>query len=152
MEPHDIVIYWDASAILSALFTDRYSDTAQTWAHQTGLHLMSTLAYAETCAVIARIQRQRLAAEVLTQAAQEALDTGPWRRVTAWPAWHLLGVLAKQWSLRGADLWHLATAKTLLTELPELQLLTFDARLQTAAEGERLVGKLRPECGSGQSV
>lgn len=145
MAPHDIVIYWDASAILSALFTDRHSGAAQAWAHQTGLHLMSTLAYAETCAVIARIQRRRLAAEVLTQAAQEALGSGPWRRVTAWPAWNLLGALAKQWSLRGADLWHLATAKTLLNELPELQLSTFGARLQTAAEGESLVGKLGPE-------
>lgn len=145
MESHDAVIYWDASAILSALFTDRHSDEAQAWAHRTGLHLMSTLAYAETCAVIARIQRQRLAADVLMQAAREALDSGPWRRVTAWPAWHLLGSLAKQWPLRGADLWHLATAKTLLNELPELQLLTFDARLQIAAEGERLVGELGAE-------
>jgi predicted nucleic acid-binding protein len=145
MEPHDAVIYWDASAILSALFTDRHSDEAQAWAHRAGLHLMSTLAYAETCAVIARLHRQRLAAEVLSQAAQEVLDSGPWRRVTAWPAWNLLGSLAKQWSLRGADLWHLATAKTLLNELPELQLLTFDARLQLAAEGESLVGKLGAE-------
>jgi predicted nucleic acid-binding protein len=144
MEPHEAVIYWDASAILSALFTDRHSDEAQAWAHRTGLHLMSTLAYAETCAVIARIQRQRLAADVLTQAALEALNTGPWRRMTAWPAWNLLGTLAEQWPLRGADLWHLATAKTLLAELPELQLLTFDARLQTAAEGENLIGKSAP--------
>jgi predicted nucleic acid-binding protein len=139
MEPHDAVIYWDASAILSALFTDRHSDEAQAWAHRPGLHLMSTLAYAETCAVIARIRRQRLATEMLTEAAHAVLDTGPWRRVRAWPAWNLLRSLARQWSLRGADLWHLATVKTLQDELPDLGLLTFDARLKTAAEGESLV-------------
>ncbi|MGH2424940.1 MAG: hypothetical protein ACRDF1_01465 [bacterium] len=41
-----------------------------------------------------------------------------------------------KWSLRGADLWHLCTAKSLQSELPELRILTFDARLATAARGE----------------
>jgi hypothetical protein len=40
--------------------------------------------------------------------------------------------------LRGAGLWHLATAETLPSDLPELTLLTFDARLAAAAEGEGL--------------
>jgi len=40
---HLYVIYWDASAISSALFKDRHSDEAQKWAHQEGsIHLMAT--------------------------------------------------------------------------------------------------------------
>lgn len=58
-DPH--IIYWDASAILSALFTDKNSDEAQKWAHQEeSIHLMSILTYTETCAVIARMQRDGL--------------------------------------------------------------------------------------------
>jgi hypothetical protein len=41
--------------------------------------------------------------------------------------------------LRGADLWHLASAKTLQEELPELILLTFDDQLMNAVTGERLI-------------
>ena len=46
--------------------------------------------------------------------------------------------LASKWPLRGADLWHLATAKTLQKDLPELTVLTFDNRLYVAALGEKL--------------
>jgi hypothetical protein len=46
--------------------------------------------------------------------------------------------LARSWPLRGADLWHLAAAKALQTELPELRLLSFDSRLTAAAHGEGL--------------
>jgi hypothetical protein len=40
--------------------------------------------------------------------------------------------------LRGADLWHLALAKTLQADLPELGLVTFDEALAEAAVGEGL--------------
>jgi hypothetical protein len=46
--------------------------------------------------------------------------------------------LSSRWPLRGAGLWHLATAKTLQSDLPELTLLTFVTRLVAAAEGEGL--------------
>lgn len=46
--------------------------------------------------------------------------------------------LASKWPLRGADLWHLAAAKTLQKDLPELTVLTFDNRLYVAALGEKL--------------
>lgn len=62
------VIYWDSSAILSAIFKDRHSAEAQRWARKESIHLMSTLAYTETCAVIARVQRERLLADVLIYA------------------------------------------------------------------------------------
>ena len=136
------VVYWDTSGILSTLFEDSHSDEAQRWARQEGIHLMSTLAYAETCAVIARIQRDRLLADVLVKAAIEVLDEGPWRRLNAWPEWGIIQSLAARWPLRGADLWHLATAKSLHKQLPELFLLTFDTRLQDAARGEDMLKDL----------
>ncbi len=133
-------IYWDASAILSVLFEDSQSAYAQNWARRDGFHFISTLSYTETCAVIARMRRDRLVADVLAEAAMEALDQGPWRRLNMGPQWVEVSRLALKWPLRGADLWHLATAKGLQEQLPELVLLTFDDKLAAAAQGEGLVG------------
>jgi len=137
------VIYWDTSAILSVLFKDRHSDTAQRWVHKEGVHFISTLAYAEACAVIARMQRESVFADILAQASFETLNEGPWRRLAAWPEWIIVQSLSARWPLRGADLWHLATAKSIQKEIPERVLLTFDARLQKAAEGEGLVSTIK---------
>jgi predicted nucleic acid-binding protein len=132
-------IYWDASAVLSVLFKDSFTDDAQMWAQKKGFHFMSTLTYAETCAVIARMQRERILADILIKASFEALEEGPWRRLTILPEWVVARSLSAKWPLRGADLWHLSAAKSLQKELPELLLLTFDNRLQKAAQGEGLV-------------
>lgn len=102
------------------------------------MHLLSSLAYAETCAVIERGRRDRRLADVLEAAAHEAIETGPWRRLTRGPERRLVKDLSRRWPLRGADLWHLATAKTLRAALPELVVLTFDTRLAAAVEGEGL--------------
>ncbi|OEU84965.1 MAG: PIN domain-containing protein [Desulfobacterales bacterium S5133MH4] len=132
-------IYWDASAVLSVLFKDSFTDDAQMWAQKKGFHFMSTLTYAETCAVIARMQRERILADILIKASFETLEEGPWRRLTILPEWIVARSLSAKWPLRGADLWHLSAAKSLQKELPELLLLTFDNRLQKAAQGEGLV-------------
>lgn len=132
------IIYWDASAVLSVLFKDRHSRLALKWAHGDGVHLLSSLAYAETLAVISRLKRERILAEVLIQAALDTLDEGPWRRLNASPDWKLTVSLADQWPMRGADLWHLATAKSLQDQFPELVLLSYDAPLHAAAQGEGL--------------
>ena len=132
-------IYWDSSSILSALFKDPHSEKALEWTKKKGVHLISTLAYAEVCAVISRIQRERLLADILINAAFEALESGPWRHLNIWPDWERLKDLSSKWPLRGADLWHLAAAKTLQTQLPELIIFTFDEKLKTAAEGEDLI-------------
>lgn len=132
----DAAIYWDASAILSALFQDEHSNTASAVARDPATHLISSLAWAETHAVIGRIERERKLAGVLVEAAREALQQGPWRRVNVAPDWNGVQSLAKAWSLRGVDLWHLASVKSLRNDLPELTLLTFDARLVSAAAGE----------------
>ena len=132
------VVYWDASAILPVLFADEHSDKVREWLNQEGVHLISSLASAEVCAVISRIKRERCMAGVLEDAAYEVLESGPWRRVYILPDYEDMKHLAHTWPLRGADLWHLATARALKREIPELALLTFDKRLQAAAEGEGL--------------
>jgi predicted nucleic acid-binding protein len=138
MANNALLIYWDSSAILSALFSDTHSKTAKKWADETGLHFISTLAHAEVSAVIARMRRELVLAETLVNAAFEVLDQGPWRRIYAWPEWQIVRALSARWTLRGADLWHLATATTLKKELPELTFLTFDQKLEKVARGEAL--------------
>jgi predicted nucleic acid-binding protein len=130
------VLYWDTSAVISALFRDRNSDEATVAAREPGTHLISSLGWAESHAVIARIERERAMATVLVAAAREALESGPWVCINVDPAWQQIATLARAWPLRGADLWHLAAAKVLQAELPELRFLSFDARLSVAAQGE----------------
>jgi predicted nucleic acid-binding protein len=133
------VVYWDSSAILSALFKDARSEEAIEWSRKKGVHLISTLAYAEACAVITRLKREKILADVLINAAFEALEQGPWRHLNILPEWDVIKILSQKWSLRGADLWHLTVAKTLQNQIPELELLTFDKRLKSAAKKEHLL-------------
>jgi len=135
---HPAAIYWDASAILSALFKDSHSEEARAHLELPGVHLVSSLGWAETCAVIFRMKREGYLADVLLKVAYETLEEGPWRRIYVLPDYDKFKDLAAAWPLRGADLWHLAAAKTLQKELPELRVLTFDERLRAAAEGEGL--------------
>lgn len=131
-----LVVYWDASAVLSALFTDSHSAIAKEWADKAGLHLLSTFAYTETCAVISRMKREKIVTDILVQAAYEHIEEGPWRRMNVYPRWGEIQELSLKWRLRGADLFHLATARAMQEELPWLFLLTFDSRLGDAAKGE----------------
>ncbi len=137
------VLYWDASALLSALFSDRHSKIAKKWAETAGVHFVSSLAYAEVCAVVARLRIERHLTKTLTDAAHEVLETGPWRRIYTRPEWQLMRTLSEKWPLRGADLWHLSVAKSLGREFPELKLLSFDKRLNVAAKGEALILEMK---------
>jgi len=128
------VVYWDASAVLSALFSDSHSQSAKKWANINGLHLISTFAYAEVCAVIARMIREKVLPKKGAKAAFEILEKGPWRKIAVHPEWQMMRSLSAKWPLRSADLWHLTAAKSLVNELPELAVLTFDKRLQAAAK------------------
>ena len=134
-----VAVYWDSSSILSLLFKDSHSKEALSWSNKEGVHLLSTLGYTEVCAVISRIKREKLLADILIDVAFRTLKTGPWRYLNIWPEWEKLKALSLKWSLRGAGLWHLATARTLQKQIPELVLLTFDSRLGIAAEGEGLL-------------
>jgi len=134
----DAAYYWDASAVLSALFLDEHSPRAVKWAMLDGMHLMSSLCLAEVNAVIERTRRDRKVSDVLVEAAKEALSSGPWRRLELGPTWASLESLPRRWPLRGADLWHLATASALRDELGEIYFLAFDTRLAAASEAEGL--------------
>ncbi len=139
LTPVESAIYWDSSAILSALFRDAQSDEAMTKAADPrAVHILSSLAWSEVHAVIARMERERVLAAVLTDAAREALSAGPWRYLNASPTRIIVADLARRWPLRGAGLWHLATAKVLQADIPGLALLSFDAKLSAAARGEEL--------------
>ena len=132
------VVYWDASAIISALFQDHHSDEASAAARVPGTHLLSSLGWAEVQSVIARVERERALAPVLIAAARETVERGPWIRLSVDPDREQIAALARAWPLRGADLWHLAAAKALQADLPELRLLSFDAPLADAARAEGL--------------
>lgn len=132
------VIYWDTSAIISALFKDAHSQEAWTCSRQEGIHLLSSLAIAETYAVINRIDRERTLPEILVNTALEAFEQGPWHSINMNPDSKQIKILGRKWPLRGADLWHLAMTCTLRESLPEIRILTFDQRLLIAARGEEL--------------
>jgi predicted nucleic acid-binding protein len=132
------VIYWDSTALLSYLFKDSYSDKVIEQARQKGFHLLTTLTIAEVYTVINRIRRERLLSEILIDSLFELLDDGPWSRLNVVPESLALKDLSRKWPLKGAGLWHLATAKTLQREFPELMVLTFDRELARALKGESL--------------
>jgi len=132
------VIYWDSSALLSYLFKDKYSDIALEKARQRGVHLLTTLTIAEVYTVISRIKREQLLPDLLADSLFDMLEYGPWSRLNIVPDTMSLRELARRWPLRGTGLWHLATAKTLQKEFPELMILTFDRELARASKGERL--------------
>jgi predicted nucleic acid-binding protein len=132
------VIYWDASAILSALVEDDHTDQAQEWLKKRGAHVVSTLSYAEVLAVFERLRRSGVVSEKLVDRSLEGLERGPWQRLDLQPDWGDIRSSASQWSLRGADLWHLSTAIGLRREIGEMILLTFDKRLRLAAQGAGL--------------
>lgn len=135
----DRATYWDTSAILSALFSDVHSSQASAYARSEGFHFVTSLGWAEAHAVMSRIEREGALSRTLVDSARLTLEAGPWRRINVGPSWNALASLARKWPLRGADLWHLATAKALQAEIAELAFLSFDQRLAMAAEGEGFV-------------
>ncbi len=98
--------------------------------------MLSSLAYAEVIAVISRMQRERVMADLLVEAALKTFKDGPWRSLNLGPTPGCMLEFSRRWRLRGADLWHLACARTVRDHLPEVKVLTFDARLKAASQGE----------------
>lgn len=134
--PKPVAVYWDPTSVLSALFKDSNSEKALRISKKEGVHFLSSLCYAEVCAVLSEIREGKELKEVLVDVAFETLRVGPWRRLNIWPDWNMLISLSQKWSLKGNTLWHLASAKTLQKQVPELTLLTFDGELKAAAEAE----------------
>jgi predicted nucleic acid-binding protein len=135
-EKRQVVLYWDASAVLSALVEDVHTTSARRRLRDRGQHLLSSLACAEVVAVLSRLGREGTFPRGSTDTASESLQRGPWRWLAAVPTAQDCARLAARHPLRGADLWHLALAVSMRDELPELRLLTFDAALARAAEEE----------------
>jgi len=132
-------VYWDASAVLSAVTSDVHSDSALAWYRRDCVHLISTLAYAETCSVLSRLHRENTITGDELAAALDSIASDPWRRLHASPGWDEISAAAGKWNLRGADLWHLVTVLTLREHrLPGLLLLTYDAGLASAVKDECL--------------
>jgi predicted nucleic acid-binding protein len=132
------VIYWDSTALLSYLIRDSHSDQTQARAKQKGVHLLTTLAIAEVYTVLSRIQRENVLPDLVVESLFEILESGPWSRLNIGPDSMAMREIACRWPLRGSRLWHLATAKTLQREFPELMILTYDRELARASEGESL--------------
>ncbi len=131
----NVAIYWDTSAIISTLFTDINTETAIKHLKKPGLHLVSSLGVAETYAVINRLHREGHIQKPLYLEVIDMFEEGNWRGLNIIPSKKIIKDLAKKWPLRGADLWHLASAITLRRELPELCFITFDHKLSEAAKG-----------------
>ncbi len=133
-----VAVYWDPTSVLSALFKDSNSEKALQISRKEGVHFLSSLCYAEVCSILSEIREGKELKEVLIDVAFETLRVGPWRRLNIWPDWNMLISLSQKSSIKGSGLWHLASAKTLQKQIPELTLLTFDGELKAAAEGEGL--------------
>ena len=133
-----VAVYWDPTSVLSALFQDPNSELARSMSKKEGVHLLSALCYAEVSAVLSRIKKRRSINDILVEVAFEALKNGPWRQLNIWPEWSILTALSTKRPLKAVNLWHLASAKTLQKQIPELTILTFDEELRAAAEEEGL--------------
>jgi hypothetical protein len=118
---------------MSALIADSHSEGAVATAQRPLTHLVSTLAYAEVVAAVARAESERHLDAPRAQGVRRMIRHGPWRRLMLQPDWSAIDKLAAQSVLRGADLWHLACVSTLTRQLPEVRLFTFDVRLSRAA-------------------
>lgn len=133
---NDGILYCDTSAILSMLVDDQHSDAARRAIEAADYNIVSTLAIAETLAVMGRRAREAPCESALLKAAAQTFFDGTWLWTLETPPKTIIANLAQSHPLRGADLWHLACAKALAAEFPELQLLTFDKALLRAADDE----------------
>lgn len=132
-------IYWDASAILSALIGDSHSPDAMAWLKRDCTHLVSTLAYAETCSVLSRMRRDGTISDADMDAAVDSLSSAPWLRVTLSPGWDDISLVTRHSNLRGADSWHMAMFIALKRRrCPGLWMLTYDDKLKAAASDHML--------------
>ena len=130
-------LYWDSSAVLAFLLAEPHQPEAERCLRRPAVrHLVSSLGWTEVHATLARVGREQRGAEIAETLA--ALAHSPWGHIDAVPHWELIALLAQRWPLRGADLWHLALAKSLSQQLPGLMMLTFDVALAAAAAGEGL--------------
>lgn len=88
--------------------------------------------------MVARLAREGEVPRPAAARSLKGMRIGPWSALHLQPDRRIVADLSMRHALRGADLWHLALAKTLAGELPELAVLTFDSRLAESAREEGL--------------
>lgn len=132
------ILYWDSSAVISLLVPDRHTQSARIHASTEDEHLLSSLAHAEVCAVISRLERSGVIDPKHAASAKDRFDRGSWTFARIVPSRRLVQRLASRWALRGADLWHLGAALTLQAQKPNVEILSFDQSLIEAARGENI--------------
>ena len=76
------------------LFIDNHNKTAKKLAANVAVHLISSLAYAEACAVTWRMARDGMVSESLAAATINAIEHGIWCRINAVPDWTIVTDLA----------------------------------------------------------
>lgn len=128
-------VYWDGSAVLSLLFPGQQTPAAKIFAARNAEHVMSSLTLTEVYAAFERGRKSGAYSEAVIAEGKGRFECGRWRYVRVSPHRAMLRELAAACALKGAGLWHLALAKTLCLERPELRLLSFDAKLVEAARG-----------------
>ena len=133
-----MVLYWDTSAILSTLVEDEHSFIAKKIEKKRGYHFASSLCFAEMHAVLKRMEHEGVLTEILYKSAIESFENGPIRKMNILPEWKIIQDLSVRYILKGADLWHLASVKTIQLELTEIKMFSFDSKLITASKKEKI--------------
>lgn len=128
------VLYWDSSAILSCLVADVHSEQAKKQLVHSGLHLVSSLGQAEVLAVLRRIEKTNPSFKTPIKQAREMFLGDCWAWTTVQPKVQDIESLSKQYTLRGADLWHAAAFLELRRTVLPLTMVTFDRELQQVVE------------------
>lgn len=131
------VVYWDGSAVASALLRSPGSERALAALREPVVHLVSTLAWIEVYAAAERLAGAHSLARTDLRAVLDALARGPWRLTYACPSRASLDGAVDD-RLDAVGRWHLATARTLTRQLPDLRVLSLSARLRSAARTQGL--------------
>lgn len=127
------VVYWDGPAVASTLVRGPDSERALAVLREPAVHLVSTLAWMQAVAEAARLVRDGALTREQTRAVTDALERGPWRLTYACPRRAALeSVLAGPYD--AATRWHLATARTLRRQLPELRLFALEGPVRALAD------------------
>jgi predicted nucleic acid-binding protein len=134
-----IVVYWDASAILSLLVEDQHSRTAMQTIVTDGVHLLSSLAESEVLAVLQRMKAEKRLSIENHEAILSSFENEPFRYIKIQPERDRINALSGRHILKGADLWHLAATLTITGDLPETKIFTFDNQLIRAAKSENVL-------------
>jgi len=133
------IFYWDTSALLSLFLTDAHSVSSRLILQESGENFISSLTIAEIVCSFARLRQSSSPAR---KTFVKQVDEGYWSLTQEGPALEVLDALSLNYSLRGADLWHLGQVLTLRNQIEKIQLVTFDSALMKAAQSEKCLYQL----------